>query len=596
MISGMTKRYLRKEVGSVNSQITLYEKSKTGHVFKNLYKRIISRENIILAVRNLRQNSGSKTAGVDGVTIKDLEKLQIDELVDMVRRELANYKPKPVKRVFIPKSNGRLRPLGIPTITDRLIQTCIMQVLEPICEGRFNENSYGFRPDRSCHDALARTKQIIELGKNYYCVDVDIEGFFDNVDHNILIRKVWGIGIQDKKVISLIKKILKSEIVGEGIPEKGTPQGGIISPLLANIYLHELDEWVSGQWEKFETKHTYNSNSKKYESLRRRNLKEIWYVRYADDFKIFCKNKVTARKIKFAVEMWLQERLKLTVSPSKTGITNLTKQSSEFLGFKLKVTKNQTQNKKTDKRVLDIRISDKNLEKVQKEFKKRLLDLPKQPIEKRILHLNLYIQGIQNYYSAARRIGHDLIKLQLIYYRRMKHYEKAGYFQRMDKGNIKDLTYIRKYSRFGFKTYGRNQMPIYPIAGIQGTILRPRKYGLNPYAGGKGEYELNPYLTRGTGSGLFYSNRIGLWYQQGGKCHVTKKPLIIPNCHHKQPKSLGGTDDYRNLVLIEQDIHIALHSGDTNIIKKLKFDKKSTKRYLNLLEIIQKSEQTILKN
>lgn len=190
MISGMTKRYLRKEVGSVNSQITLYEKSKTGHVFKNLYKRIISRENIILAVRNIRQNSSSKTAGVDGVTIKDLEKIQIDELVDMVHRELANYKPKPVKRVFIPKSNGKLRPLGIPAITDRLIQTCILQVLEPICEGRFNENSYGFRPDRSCHDALARTKQIIELGKNYYCVDVDIEGFLDNVDHNIFIREV----------------------------------------------------------------------------------------------------------------------------------------------------------------------------------------------------------------------------------------------------------------------------------------------------------------------------------------------------------------------------------------------------------------------
>lgn len=159
---------------------------------------------------------------------------------------------------------------------------------------------------------------------------------------------MWTLGIRDKNLISIIGKILKSEIKGEGVPTKGTPQGEIISPLLSNIVLNELDWWISSQWETFKTKHDYhtlkkyrdgrmikdNSNGRK--ALKKSNLKEIYMVRYADDFKIFCKDYKTAQKIYNATRKWLKERLDLDISPEKSKVTNLRKNYTEFLGIKLK--------------------------------------------------------------------------------------------------------------------------------------------------------------------------------------------------------------------------------------------------------------------
>ena len=206
----------------------LYSRSKANHNFYKLYEIIIKEENILLAYRNIKKNTGSNTKGTDGKTIEYLSNLTSDELIELVRKELNDYKPKPVRRVYIPKPNGNKRPLGIPTIIDRLIQQCILQVLEPICEAKFYKHSYGFRPNRSTRNAIARAYALAQINKLDYCVEIDIKGFFDNVNHGKLLKQMWNLGIKDKRLISIISKMLKAEIKGEGIPSKGTPQGGLL--------------------------------------------------------------------------------------------------------------------------------------------------------------------------------------------------------------------------------------------------------------------------------------------------------------------------------------------------------------------------------
>ena len=190
----------------------LYENSSKGKTFNELMKYIACEDNIKLAYRNIKRNHGSKTAGVDKRTISDIERMAEDDFVSLIKRKFDWYKPKPVKRVDIPKSNGKLRPLGIPTITDRIVQQCILQVLEPICEGKFHDNSYGFRQNRSVEHALANCYRIMQRQKLHYVVDVDIKGFFDNVDHAKLMKQIWALGIRDKKLLSIVIAMLKAPI------------------------------------------------------------------------------------------------------------------------------------------------------------------------------------------------------------------------------------------------------------------------------------------------------------------------------------------------------------------------------------------------
>ncbi len=322
---------------------TLYEKSKDGNKFRDLLTLICDERNILLAYRNIKKNKGSKTKGVNSNTIIEIGENNTDKLIKYVRNRLANYQPQSVRRVEIPKPNGKARPLGIPTIEDRIIQQCIKQVLEPICEAKFHKDSYGFRPNRSTHHAIARAYSMANINKLNYVIDVDIKGFFDNVNHSKLLKQMWTMGIQDKNLLCIISKMLKAEIKGRGIPDKGTPQGGILSPLLSNIVLNELDWWISSQWQTFKSKFPYKKQIFKYKALKRSKLKEVYIVRYADDFKLFCRNYNSAKKIFKAVTIWLKERLHLEISEEKSSIVNLRRKYSEFLGFKFKV---KSKNKK----------------------------------------------------------------------------------------------------------------------------------------------------------------------------------------------------------------------------------------------------------
>lgn len=218
------ERYDAKETG-----YQLYEGSLKGNKFDRLMPLTVSEQNIILAYRNICKNNGSKTPGTDGKTITEIQSLPIETVIKTVRNKLNFYQPKKVRRVEIPKDNGKTRPLGIPSIWDRLIQQCILQILEPICEAKFHERNNGFRPYRSTQNAIAQCYKMAQLQNLHFVVDVDIVGFFDNIDHNKLIRQLWGLGIQDRKLIMIIKQMLKAEILFNDIvitPETGTPQGG----------------------------------------------------------------------------------------------------------------------------------------------------------------------------------------------------------------------------------------------------------------------------------------------------------------------------------------------------------------------------------
>lgn len=261
------------------------------------------------------------------------------QFIEYIQRRLNNFLPHSVKRVLIPKTNGDKRPLGIPTIEDRIIQQCVKQVLEPILEAKFHNNSYGFRPNRTAHQAIAKAKHIMNVNGLHYVVDIDIKGFFDNINHNKLIKQLWANGIRDKQLICIIQKMLKANIHEIGTPNKGVPQGGILSPLLSNLALNELDWWVSSQWETFKCNYEYSAQNKKIRALKTTRLKEMYIVRYADDFKIFCRTHNQAKRIFYATNQWLRERLGLEISEEKSSITNLKKKYTEFLGFKLKVVK-----------------------------------------------------------------------------------------------------------------------------------------------------------------------------------------------------------------------------------------------------------------
>lgn len=579
----------------------LYAKSRQGEVFTKLMGIISSEENIRLAYRNIKRNSGNYTSGTDNLNIKDIEKLSAEKLAEIIQRKLKFYKPKPVRRVEIPKPNGRTRPLGIPTIVDRLVQQCILQVLEPICEAKFHERSNGFRPNRSAENALAQCYKMIHRQHLYFVVDVDIKGFFDNVNHSKLIRQMWAMGIRDKQLICIIKQMLKAPIIlpdgNKVFPTKGTPQGGILSPLLANIVLNELDWWISSQWETMPTQKNYrtgvNSNgslnkNKVFEALRRSELKEMYIVRYADDFKIFCRKRSDADKIFIAVKQWLKDRLKLEISEEKSKVVNLKKHYSEFLGFKLKAVR------KGKKFVVRSHMTDKAVKRVTENLKKQIREISHGKTKNdeilQIKQYNSMVMGIHNYYRYATNISLDCMKIQFSVYTVMYHQLRG---QLKKNGFIQRNVILKNYGKSRMVRY-MHQEPICPIGYIQTRNPMYKKRKICKYtAEGREEIHKSLKFDESVMTVLhmlarevipnrsieYLDNRVSLYAAQYGKCAVTGRILWIDeiHCHHKKPTSQGGTDEYNNLVIVHKDVHMLIHAVKPETIQayldKVKPDK-----------------------
>ena len=584
-------------------QDKLYADSQKGKEFKHLVEIIALPENIRLAYRNIKANHGSKTAGTDGRTIKDLERLSDEKLVALVQRKLDWYQPQSVRRVEIPKGNdpAKVRPLGIPTILDRLIQQCVLQILEPICEAKFHEHSYGFRPNRCQEHAIALVYKNIQVSHCYFVVDIDIKGFFDNVNHGKLLKQMWTLGIRDKQLLSIVSAMLKAEVAEIGFPEKGTPQGGIISPLLSNIVLNELDWWVASQWEEFPTRKKYATGTNyngsankgnKYKMLRDyTTLKEVTCVRYADDFKLFTKNYQQAKKLFYAVQDWLKGRLGLDISPEKSKIVNLRKQYSEFLGLRIKAANHGSKQKPNY--VVESHIKEKSIEKISESMKRLIHDIEFPGPGKRAEHaavarFNAYVFSAHNYYDMATMVCHDLHPLAFSVHKSLKarlrkrlktakqaRKKKLRYpipdFIKERYGDSDQLRFVRGYALIPIG-YVKHRNPMMKRRVINSYTTEGRE-AIHKKLGRNIDTNIMHYLMRNPipyRSAAYNDNRISLYCAQFGKCAITGEKLEIGNihCHHKLPKHLGGSDEYKNLVIVSESVHRLIHATNPEIIRK----------------------------
>lgn len=556
----------------------LYEKSRQNKTFNRIMDTIINDNNIKLAFRTIKTNTGSKTAGVDGITIKDIKDTDIDKYVAMVKEKLTHYIPDIVRRVFIEKPNGGQRPLGIPTMVDRLVQQSIRQVLEPICEAKFHKHNYGFRPNRSTKHAIARLNSLININGLHYVVDIDIKGFFDNVNHNKLIKQLYTIGIHDRKLISIIKAMLKAPIKGEGTPTKGTPQGGILSPLLSNIVLNELDWWISSQWETMNTRHEYTAVQPKIKALKQSKLKEMYIVRYADDFKIVCRNINHAKRIFASVKAWLKERLGLEISEEKSKIINLKKNYSEFLGIKIKVIpKGNTRNSYVAKS----HIKNKAVDKIKMQLIEQVKKLQHENTAENVVRLNSMILGIQQYYKCATMAARDFrniaFSVNKVMYNRLKKISKYGY------PKTKSYVYQKFYGKSKAKTWVIGKIPINLIHCVKHTALMCFSQDICDYTmDGRAKsskaldsitdidvIELAKHYIKSR-SIQYNDNRVSRASMCGMRCEITgiRLELETIHCHHFKPVSLGGDDEYANLRILHNDIHKLIHATTDETIDK----------------------------
>jgi len=428
-------------------------------VFTRLYRYLLRPDIYYHAYQNLYANSGAATKGVNSDTADGFSERRVEKLIQSL--EDGSYTPLPVRRTYIPKKNGSLRPLGIPTFTDKLVQEALRMILEAVYEPIFLPSSHGFRPNRSCHTALKDIKHGYP-GTRWF-VEGDIKGFFDNIDHQVLVQLI-SVKVKDSRIVQLLNKMLKAGYLEDWQYNRtfsGTPQGGIISPLLANIYLHELDKFmlnlksgfdkpkektfapaymrVVGRVHHISTLLKKESDPDRVAQLRQEQKmlraqmlrlpaksqtdKRIVYVRYADDFLVGINgNKAECEGLKTTIKLFLAEHLKLELSDDKTLVTH-SSEYARFLGYDVRVRRNNqvkahgkyTQRTLNNKVELNVPLTDK-IERYLFDRKAVIWENGKlRPIHRGALVtmtdleiLTIYneeLRGICNYYHMASNFG-----------------------------------------------------------------------------------------------------------------------------------------------------------------------------------------------
>jgi group II intron reverse transcriptase/maturase len=328
-----------------------------------VWEAVFARENMLTALKRVESNKGA--AGIDGMEVEELSGHLKEHWLEVREAlESGKYRPTPVRRVEIPKPDGGVRQLGIPTVQDRLIQQAIAQVLTPMFEAVFSPHSYGFRPGRSAHQAIQKAQEYIQEGYDWV-VDIDLEKFFDRVNHDMLMARVARV-VKDKRVLKLIRAYLNSGVMVNGVvmeTEEGTPQGGPLSPLLSNIMLNDLDRELEGRGHKF--------------------------VRYADDCNIYVKTQRAGERVMEGVKQYLEKKLKLRVNPKKSKVERATR--VKFLGFSFYKRKGE----------VFIRIADRTKERFMEKMRILTRRTRSGRLENIIGEINRYVVGWTAYFRLA---------------------------------------------------------------------------------------------------------------------------------------------------------------------------------------------------
>ena len=539
-----TQQRLDKAVATNNAK-------RIRHMFDLLTKRSFAVK-VLAVYRITKRNKGKNTAGVDGVAIPKGD-TQASHKIAMKLLNAIDIKTKPdaIRRVFIPKGNRKKRPLGIPTLRDRINQEILRIALEPIVEYHSHDNSFGFRPKRSCQDAIAHifTKLSQRTGPRYV-IEGDIKGCFDNISHNHITKtlETWCVPSQ---AVNIIKNLLKAGIFHNGEVydnETGTPQGGVISPLLANVALTALDNFIQNNY-----------------SWRNSRGKINPIVRYADDFVITAKSKTMAIEIKQSIKGFLAS-IGLTLSDEKTHITHIYK-GFDFLGFSIKKYK-KYKNKpcvKPKDYVLLIKPQKEKVINVLRECRK-VLNSNKTATHKAVIHLlNPKIVGWANYYRYA--VSSQIFgKIDYILWQSLLSWAKRRHPQKSMAWIVKKY-FTRKHKKravqFCDKETNTKLREMTQILSKKWFVKV--KNGMRVYNADHAEYwNKREYLN--TQKRLYAKQSRVLFEKQNGLCPYCKSQITEANvvnhethAHHMLPRAFGGTDSQSNLRLLHKECHVDLH-------------------------------------
>lgn len=502
-------------IGEMQRKLSVQAEQDKEHKFDDLYSLICREDWLRLACAYVSQNAGSKTAGCDGINMSEYEE-DLDNNLRKLRDALQSetFAACPVRRVYIPKANGKVRPLGIPSVRDRIVHEALRMVLEPIYEAEFSQYSFGFRPNRCTMDAIKAIMWTTQECKKYFwIIEGDISAYFDTINHRKLMSLLRK-RVKDERLLSLVWKFLRAGMMERRLfkdTKLGTPQGGIISPLLANVYLHELDRYME----------RYTGLSKTEKTARRKaGLANYVYVRYADDFVILCNGpRGQAETMREDVRNFLTSTLHLTLSMEKTRITHLS-DGFDFLGFIIQ--RKMGKNGMTTKVLISRKGKEKHLNIIQAATSPSTHE---DSVTLKIKALNRIIAGWCRYYQYTSWASTQFKRLEYETFWRMAHWLGRKFRLSMprvmrrfckESGLTDGETTLTRHTNFPALRYKKRFLKPNPYT-TQETIEREELPDENPWPG----FEDRPGWA---------DLRRQVMERDGMTCRLCKSPVTLETC------------------------------------------------------------------